>query len=87
MTEKKSGRKNTRKIQTSELPVIVIRELTLFPGMSMQFDLEKKPSVQAVEAAITPDSTAPVAALWAMAWRARSAASVISTPSGRRTSA
>lgn len=29
---------------------------------------------EAVEAAITPDSTAPVAALWAMAWRARSAA-------------
>ena len=55
MTEKKSGRKNTRKIQTSELPVIVIRELTLFPGMSMQFDLEKKPSVQAVEAAMLKD--------------------------------
>ncbi len=35
--------------------MIVIRELTLFPGMSMQFDLEKKPSVQAVEAAMLKD--------------------------------
>ncbi|MBR1471334.1 MAG: endopeptidase La [Lachnospiraceae bacterium] len=38
-----------------ELPVIVIRELTLFPGMSVQFDLEKKNSVQAVEAAMLRD--------------------------------
>ncbi|MBR3517056.1 MAG: endopeptidase La [Lachnospiraceae bacterium] len=58
MAEKKRGRKADNKlahVNTSELPVIVIRELTLFPGMSMQFDLEKKPSVQAVEAAMLKD--------------------------------
>ena len=54
-TEKKTGRRSAKQIPTSELPVIVIRELTLFPGMSMQFDLEKKPSVQAVEAAMLKD--------------------------------
>lgn len=54
-TEKKTGRRSAKQVPTSELPVIVIRELTLFPGMSMQFDLEKKPSVQAVEAAMLKD--------------------------------
>ncbi|MCR5119067.1 MAG: endopeptidase La [Lachnospiraceae bacterium] len=38
-----------------EMPVVFVRELTLFPGASMQFDLEKKQSVQAVEAALVSD--------------------------------
>ncbi|MCR5251692.1 MAG: endopeptidase La [Lachnospiraceae bacterium] len=37
------------------IPVVLIHEMTLFPGISMQFDLEKKSSMQAVEAAMMSD--------------------------------
>ncbi|MCR5208784.1 MAG: endopeptidase La [Lachnospiraceae bacterium] len=38
-----------------ELPVVTVRDIVLFPGMSMQFDLEKRASVRAIEAAMLSD--------------------------------
>jgi len=48
-------KKNKTTNITREMPVITLQEMTLFPGLSMQFDLEKKPSIRAVEAAMTSD--------------------------------
>ena len=52
-------KKNDKNINNSNtasvMPVVIIKDLTLFPGMSLQFDLEKKAAVKAVEAALISD--------------------------------
>ncbi|MBR5421128.1 MAG: LON peptidase substrate-binding domain-containing protein, partial [Lachnospiraceae bacterium] len=49
----KEDKKNKNTGET--LPVVFIKQMTLFPGISMQFDLEKKSSLKAVEAAMMSD--------------------------------
>ena len=39
----------------TEMPVVTVHDIVLFPGMSMQFDLEKRASVRAIEAAMLSD--------------------------------
>ena len=52
-------KKNDKNIKNqnaaSSMPVVVIKDLTLFPGMSLQFELDKKAAVKAVEAALISD--------------------------------
>ena len=42
-------------IAPEEIPVIVVKNLVLFPGSSMQFDLDSKRAIRAVEAAMLSD--------------------------------
>ena len=54
MRKKKDNTVNTQNT-ASNMPVVIIRDLTLFPGMSLQFDLDQKAAVKAVEAALISD--------------------------------
>ena len=57
MAKRKNGTNEDSAVRVSvnEMPVVTVRDLVLFPGMSMQFDLEKRASVRAVEAAMLAD--------------------------------
>ena len=39
----------------NSMPVMIIKDMTLFPGMSLQFDIDKKAAIKAVEAALISD--------------------------------
>ena len=61
MSNKKSDKTKKAKnvenviIAPEEIPVIVVKNLVLFPGSSMQFDLDSKRAIRAVEAAMLSD--------------------------------
>ncbi len=50
-----AGRKKKEEKEFLTYPLIPIKDMTLFPGMTIQFDLEKKSSMKAVEAAMISD--------------------------------